>query len=294
LYIFAINGKLFKITNLKHTRQMKNKGKCITDFQLLEGEQLREIPGFERYKASTEGKIISYANPSKPKLLQPGLDGGGYPVVSLMKDGKRISRKVARLVALTWIPNPENKPCVDHISTIKTDSRACNLRWCTASENALNKITHERLTERLQAMAVERSYTVFTYTKDYKQVSAFTSTSNAASTLGLSQGNISSCCMGSLPTYKGLIWSYDPELTPEKREELEAQNKEKFIKNRISTNKAVEKYRKKPENILKARKKAIDYYYTHQEEIKEKHRQWNAREKQRREEKTKTDVLPSA
>lgn len=262
------------------------KGKCITDFQLLEGEQMREIPGFPRYKATTEGKIISYINPSRPKLLQPSLDGSGYPVVALMKDGKRLTKKVARLVAITWIPNPDNKPQVDHISTVKTDSRACNLRWCTPSENALNQITHERLTKRLQQMAVERSYTVFTYTKGYEQVSAFTSTAEAARQLGYSQGNLSSCCMGSLPTYKGLIWSYDPELTPEKREELLAQNKEKFIKNRISTNKAVEKYRKKPENILKARKKALDYYYLHQEEIKEKHRQWNARQKQARQKGT--------
>lgn len=258
------------------------KGKCITDFQLLEGEKLKEIPGFPRYKASTEGKIISYTNPKKPKLLQPGLDGSGYPMVALMKDGKRLTRKVARLVAFTWLPNPENKPCVDHINTVKTDSRACNLRWCTPSENALNKITHERLTERLQAMAVERSYTVFTYTKDYEQVSAFTSTSAAAKELGLSQGNISSCCMGSLPTYKSLIWSYDSELTKEKREALEEQNKHKFNKNRKSTSKAVEKYRKKPENIMKARKKAIDYYYEHKEEIKAKHKEWYAREKRQK------------
>ena len=269
------------------------KGKCITDFQLLEGEELKTIPGFPRYMASTEGKIISNAN-KIPKLLQPSLDKSGYPLVALMKDGKRYTKKVARLIAETFIPNPQEKPQVDHINTVKTDSRVCNLRWVTPSENARNKITHERLTKRLQALAVERSYTVFTYTKDYEQVSAFTSTSSAASTLGISQGNISSSCMGSLPTYKGLIWSYDPDLTKEKRQELEEQAKEKFIKNRISTNKAVEKYRKKPENILKARKKALDYYYLHQEEIKEKHRQWNARQKQRREKSTKTDVLPGA
>lgn len=262
------------------------KNKCVYDFQLMENEELKEIPEFPRYMASTEGKIISYTNPNKPKLLQPSLDGSGYPVVALMKDGKRLTRKVARLVAITWIPNPDNKPQVDHISTVKTDSRACNLRWCTPSENALNQITHERLTKRLQQMAVERSYTVFTYTKDYEQVSAFTSTAEAARQLSYSQGNLSSCCQGSLPTYKGLIWSYDPELTEEKRKRLEEEAKEKFIRNRMSTNKAVEKYRKKPENILKARKKALDYYYLHQEEIKEKHRQWNARKKQRREEGT--------
>lgn len=270
------------------------KNKCIYDFQLMEGEELKTIPGFERYKASNMGRIISYTNPKRPKVLRAGLDGSGYPVVALMKDGKRITRKVSRLVAITWIENPENKEQVDHINTIKTDSRASNLRWCTSSENSLNKITHERLTKRLQQMAIERSQTVYVYTKDYEMVSAFTSTSNAASTLGISQGNISSCCQGTLPTYKGLIWSYNSELTKEKREELLAEKKDKFIRNRISTYKAVEKYRHNPENALKARQKANEWYANNQERAKERQRRYYERVKQRREEGTKTEILPGA
>ena len=262
--------------------------KCIYDYQLLEGEELKQIEEFPRYMVSNMGRVFSFTNPKRPKMLRPSPDGCGYMQVALMKNGKRITKKVARLVAKAFIPNPLDKPQVDHILPISeggTD-KASNLRWVTPSENQRNQRTYEKLKTRLQQLSVERSYTVFVYDKNYNQVSAFTSTSNAASTLGISQGNISSCCMGSLPSYKGLIWSYDPELTSEKREELLAKNKHKFIRNRLSTGKAVEKYRHKPENILKARKKAIDYYYAHQEEIKEKHRQWNARQKQRGEEKT--------
>ena len=265
--------------------------KCIYDFQVMEGEELREIPGFPRYKASTEGRIFSYTNPKKPKVLRPSLDGSGYPIVALMKDGKRYTKKVARLVAETFIPNPQNKPCVDHIDTQKTNSSKCNLRWVTYSENSLNKITHARLTKRLQELAVERSFTVYVYDKEYNQVSAFTSTASAAKELGISQGNLSSCCMGSLPTYKSLIWSYDPELTPEKREELLRQSKDKFIKNRLSTSKAMENYRNRPENQEKARRKALKYYYEHKEQIKEKHRKWYERTKQRGKGCTETDVL---
>lgn len=260
--------------------------KCIYDYQLLEGEELKQIEEFPRYMVSNKGRIVSYTNPKKPKMLRPSPDGFGYMQVALMRDGKRITKKVARLVAQAFIPNTDNKPQVDHIIPISeggTDEMT-NLRWVTPSENQRNQRTYEKLKTRLQQMSVERSYTVYVYTKDYNQVSAFTSTAEAARQLNYSQGNLSSCCQGSLPTYKGLIWSYDPALTVEKREELLAKNRDKFIRNRISTTKAVEKYRHKPENVLKAREKSLKYYYEHREEIKAKHRAWYEREKQRRKE----------
>ena len=262
--------------------------KCIYDFQLMEDEELKQIEEFPRYMVSNKGRVFSFTNPKKPKMLRPSPDGFGYMKVALMRDGKRITKKVARLVAQAFIPNPLNKPQVDHILPISeggTDD-VSNLRWVTPSENQRNQITYQKLKARLQQMSVERSYGVYAYDKQYNQVSAFTSTAEAARQLSFSQGNLSSCCQGSLPTYKGLIWSYDPELTPEKREELLARNKHKFIRNRLSTGKAVEKYRHKPENVQKAREKSLKYYYEHKEEIKAKHRAWYERDKQRRKEGT--------
>lgn len=51
---------------------------------------------------------------------------------------------VHRLVAEAFIPNPDNKPCIDHINTIRTDNRIQNLRWVTQSENMRNPITIEK------------------------------------------------------------------------------------------------------------------------------------------------------
>ena len=60
-------------------------------------------------------------------------------------DGESKFIFVHRLVAENFIPNPDGKPCIDHINTIKTDNRVQNLRWCTQQENILNPLTYERI-----------------------------------------------------------------------------------------------------------------------------------------------------
>ena len=55
--------------------------------------------------------------------------------------------RIHRVVAMAFIPNPLNKPCIDHINTIRNDNRVENLRWCTFSENNLNPITLKRFSE---------------------------------------------------------------------------------------------------------------------------------------------------
>lgn len=69
----------------------------------------------------------------------------GYLVVCISKNGKRKDAHVHVLVAQAFIPNPDNKPEVDHINCVRDDNRVENLRWVTRSENARNPITYERV-----------------------------------------------------------------------------------------------------------------------------------------------------
>jgi hypothetical protein len=68
------------------------------------------------------------------------LSRSGYYIVGLRKDNKKKFFSVARLVALAFLHNPENKSTVDHINRIRTDNRAENLRWATHAEQQNNKI----------------------------------------------------------------------------------------------------------------------------------------------------------
>lgn len=69
------------------------------------------------------------------KVLKPGIDRYGYYKLNLRHKGKVRYVTIHRLVGMTWLPNPENKPQINHLNGIKTDNRVENLQWSTAREN---------------------------------------------------------------------------------------------------------------------------------------------------------------
>ena len=122
----------------------------------LPNEEWRDVQGFPNYAVS------NFARVKRLKYIRYYLDGrvrhneerivkqtskDGYKMVRLFneKTGRKgILVKTHRLVAIAFIPNPDNKPYIDHINTIRDDNRIENLRWVTAKENSNNTITRKR------------------------------------------------------------------------------------------------------------------------------------------------------
>lgn len=104
---------------------------------------MRKIQGFENYEVDELGQVWSLPKKTRKgtrlikALLHPKT---GYMYLDLCKDGKIKKFTVHRLVALAYLPNPENKPQVNHINGDKTDNRLVNLEWCTRSENQKHSI----------------------------------------------------------------------------------------------------------------------------------------------------------
>lgn len=90
------------------------------------------IKGHERYVVSEEGVVT---NTKTGKALSWHLNENGYMYVSLHREGKSNTRTVHRLVAEAYIPNPENKPFVNHKDANRANPHKDNLEWCTQSEN---------------------------------------------------------------------------------------------------------------------------------------------------------------
>ena len=89
------------------------------------------IKGYEHYWVSNGGRVM---NSRTGIFLKPSLNHGYHQVV-LSSVGDRITRKVHRLVGLTWIPNPDNKKTINHIDGRKTNNHVDNLEWMTLQEN---------------------------------------------------------------------------------------------------------------------------------------------------------------
>lgn len=108
----------------------------ISEFQQgLEQEMWVDIPEYEGlYSISNMGRVKN----KKGDLLNPSLakDDYSYPLVGLTKNKKSKSITLHRLVAISFIPNPENKPCVNHKDGNKNNSMSSNLEWLNHVENA--------------------------------------------------------------------------------------------------------------------------------------------------------------
>lgn len=179
------------------------------------------IIGYESmYQVSNIGRVISVKTTYKKKIpyLSHHIDKYGYPYVILTSHSKSRRIKIHRLIAQSFIPNPENKPEVDHIDGNRMNFNIDNLRWCTRKENMNNVITKKRISiskmgkkPSMYAILKSKEYSskpLVVLSKEGNEIEKFKSVVEASEIYGICQNWIRRVCRGELKSAKGLIFKY--------------------------------------------------------------------------------------
>jgi hypothetical protein len=114
------------------------------------------------YQVSSFGRVKSLWF-NKETILKPHRNIHGYLYINLRKDNKTKFRRVHRLVAEAFLPNPENKTDVDHIDRVRDNNTLDNLRWATRSENLINTVARSSTHEKNIHMTPNNTYSVRIY-----------------------------------------------------------------------------------------------------------------------------------
>lgn len=180
-------------------------GRKTNKVELKEKDIWRDIEYYKgAYQVSHLGKVKSLRDNHgnyREKILKQYKDKNGYMHVNLCYQNKNKVVTVHKLVAMTFIPNPNNLPQINHkYEEDKDDNTIYNLEWCTSKYNC-NYGTHNmRLSKSL-------SKTVYQYSLEGDFIKKWDSTIECKQG-GYSQSNVSECCRGKTTKYRGYKWSY--------------------------------------------------------------------------------------
>lgn len=160
-------------------------------------EVFRDIPGYEGlYQVSNLGNVKSLGNGDnkkcKERMLKSCKDKDGYLMVCLSIHSYEKSYRIHRLVALAFLPNPNNYPQINHKDENRSNNNVDNLEWCDQQYN----------NEYSKVKPVNQ------YSLDGIYIATYKSIKEASRTTGIAQAGIVQCCKGRLKTSGGFIWKY--------------------------------------------------------------------------------------
>lgn len=182
----------------------------------MEEEIWKDIPRFKgKYQISSFGRVksLNYQKTGREQVMVPNTTGD-YNYVNCSIGGHVYCIKIHREVAILFVPNPANKPYVNHKDGNKRNNRADNLEWVTAAENSahakyvlgIDEMRGKRFGEWYNSKKVDQLLRA----KDgvVYLLGTFTSISAASFATGIDVSQISRCCRGEIGETRGFIFRY--------------------------------------------------------------------------------------
>lgn len=182
----------------------------VNQIQELTKEIWKDIPNYEgMYQISNLGNVKSIYKNGNTKILTGGIKKG-YRQVILVKNKKRKYASVHRLVAETFIPNPNNLPQVNHKDGNKSNNNVDNLEWCTQSENQIHAYKNG-LQKPLYAKINPKAKKVKQYDLKNNLINCYNGIKEASRINNINPRDITKCCKYKRKQVGGYIWRYANE-----------------------------------------------------------------------------------
>ncbi len=207
-----MNPNTRDLVNREEPRRSNNPPSgSLVSFDNME-EEWRDVVGYEGlYMVSSCGRV---RNNRRNRILRPASSPEQYLTVSLWKGIIQKTLRIHRLVAEAFIPNPQNKRCVNHMSGNRIDNNISNLEWTTHGENLLhayrelNRQPPRTWAGRTAELNPNSKAIIQIDTTTKAIVAEYPSAKMAQDITGIHKGNIGMCCRGIRRIAGGFIWKF--------------------------------------------------------------------------------------
>lgn len=176
----------------------------------------KQIEGFEgRYYVSNYGRVKvkggtrfknqKHTKNIPDKILKYGRNNSGYLTVGLGRrvDGTRRTKTVHKLVALAFLPNPNNYPEINHLDENKDNNCVWNLEWCTHKYN-----THYNNDSAIERGSKKQRKYFGQYSLDGELIKIWHGFKKLDRETDYCRSSVTDCCLGKIKTYRGYVWKY--------------------------------------------------------------------------------------